>query len=359
MKTHALRKVFHVVVVACVLMLLRENVSDPREKRIRGNHPFLTDSQLAQFRLYDASAAKASVELKAWLSEVGAQPLFAGSWFAKPSEAKICVGIMTARRVNAPVMYLRQIVMALLTRLPVVPNREVYMHIYNVDDKPDDHLEIDNFQAWIPVTNVKAKEPRETRMFKNRYTSQIQESLDYSEIMRDLANRGCKHALLLEDDALPNENWLQQTLEALEQLDNRKNPNWFVVRLYVARWRGWYPIGPPKITSYDQGFNTVAILMNGAHMVRFADSMDAAAIEYLNGGSFFEAKDIYMGQFKWETGLGVESFEPGIFQHTGLYSSRGARDIRRFAWYMGAKNFESEGKPIFFNPGKFEINARL
>jgi hypothetical protein len=354
MKTHRLRKVFHVLMIACVLMLFRENVPGPREKRIRGNHPFLSDLQLAQFRVYDESAAKALTELEVWLNEVGAQPPSPGSWFAKPSEAKVCVGIMTARRVNAPVLYLRQIMMALLTRLRAVPSNDVYMHIYNVDDKPSKHSEIQTFQDWIPVTNIKAKEPRETRMFGARYTSQIQESLDYSDIMRDLAHKGCKHALLLEDDALPNEHWLEQTLEALRQLENRKNQDWFIVRLYVARWRGWYPKGSPKVTSYDQGFNTVAILMNGAHMVRFADSMDAAAMEYLNGGSFFEAKDIYMGKFKSETGLGVESFEPGVFQHTGIYSSRGARNIRSFAWYMGAKNFASDGKPIVFNSDRWD-----
>lgn len=93
--------------------------------------------------------------------------------------------------------------------------------------------------------------------------------------------------------------------------------------------------------------------MNGDHMRKFADDMDTAALAYLNGGSFFEAKDIFMGKFKRDTGLPIESFEPGPFQHTGLYSSRGARNIRNFAWYMASKNFESENKPVLFDPSSW------
>ena len=81
--------------------------------------------------------------------------------------------------------------------------------------------------------------------------------------------------------------------------------------------------------------------MNGMNLKKFADAMDEAANAYLNGGSFFEAKDIYFGVFKRDTGLPIEALEPGPFQHTGIYSSRHLRDTNSFAWYMASRNFES------------------
>jgi hypothetical protein len=38
-------------------------------------------------------------------------------------------------------------------------------------------------------------------------------------ILRDLADKGCPTALLLEDDALPSEHWWEYTKRALEELD--------------------------------------------------------------------------------------------------------------------------------------------
>ncbi len=326
-------------------MMMGENVPSPKEKRIRGDHPFMTDEHLSVFKMYDETAAKAYSEMKEWLESQGDLFLNSGE------EKKLCVGIITARRVNSVVLYLRQIVTALLVRMRV-PNPDVYVHIYNVDDRPEKHTEIDLFRNWFNVTNVKAPKPN---FGSNLFTSQIQESLDYSIIIRDLVTKGCRNALLLEDDALPNENWFEETLNALEFLESRKKySDWFIVKLFVARWRGFYPKPPPRITSYDQGFNTVAVLMNGEHMKKFADEMDEAAFSYLkNTGPFFEAKDIFMGQYKRRTGLPIESLEPGPFQHTGLSSSRGARNIRSFAWYMGSKNFQAENKPIVFDPSRW------
>jgi hypothetical protein len=347
-RPHSLRRVFHAVIVSGLLMLLGENVPSAKEKRIRGDHPFMSDEHLAVFEMYDDTAAKAYGELKEWLNERNDPPLFAQSG----EGTKLCVGIITARRVNSMVLYLRQMMTALLVRT-YIPNPEIYMHIYNVDEKPEKHTEIDFFRKWFNVTNIKSPKPD---FGADRFTSQIQESLDYSIIMRDLLAKGCRNSLLLEDDALPNQHWLEETLDAIEFLDNRKNTEWFVVRLFVARWRGFYPKPPPRITSYDQGFNTVAILMNGAHMKRFADEMDTAVFNYLKGsGPFFEAKDIFMGQFKRSSGLPIESLEPGPFQHTGLSSSRGARNIRSFNWYMGSKNFQAENIPIEFDPKKWGI----
>lgn len=352
MAEHSLRLVVRILVLAALMMLAGEQAPRPRDRRIRGEPPFMTDEHLERFKMYDETAAVAFEQMKIWMTAHNVPvPLFSTT----AEKAKLCVGIITARRVDARVLYLRQIISALLTRMPF-PNRDVYMHVYNVNERPENHEEIDLIKDWFPVTNVKAKKPEHTTEFKKRYTDQIQESFDYAIIIRDMLDKGCPATLLLEDDALPNEHWWEQTLDALAHLKARGN-DWFIVRLYVAHWRGWYPKPPPKITSYDQGFNTVAILMNAAHMRKFADDMDAAALEYLNGGSFFEAKDIYMGKFKWNTGLGIESFEPGPFQHTGLHSSRGARNIRRFAWYMASKNFESESKPIVFDPSKWDEKA--
>ena len=347
MGLHRVRRAVQTLLLAALLMLAGEEAPRPEKRRIRGEPPFMTEKRLELYKMYDESASVAFGEIKKWISDNKVPlPLFASS----AEHVKLCVGIITARRVNAHVRYLRQLIAALITRMPF-PNKDVYMHIYNVDERPDRHAEIDEIRDWFPVTNVKAPKNEEASEFRQRYTDQIQESFDYAIIIRDMVAKGCPAALLLEDDALPNEHWWEQTLDALGQLKAREK-DWFIVRLYVARWRGWYPKPPPKITSYDQGFNTVAILLNGEHMKRFADDMDAAALAYLNGGSFFEAKDIFMGQFKRSTGLSIESFEPGPFQHTGVYSSRGARNIRNFAWYMASKNFESEIKPITFDPSR-------
>ena len=53
------------------------------------------------------------------------------------------------------------------------------------------------------------------------------------------------------------------------------------------------------------------------------------------------------------------SFDPVVFQHTGVYSSVMDREVDEYSvnlWYMSAKDFESEGVPIRFYAGSWTSN---
>ena len=71
---------------------------------------------------------------------------------------------------------------------------------------------------------------------------------------------GCEYPILIEDDALAEENWVESILLAIEQLKTREKPdNWFVIKLFVAR--SFYPqLKAREINSFDPRFNTVHIL---------------------------------------------------------------------------------------------------
>jgi hypothetical protein len=317
---------------------------------------------LQKYFLYASSSEKALMELRSWIAanEVPL-PLFqnrletSGGILGHEEPPKICVAISSARREGSPIKYLVQAVSALLNRMNFAKNRDqVYIHVFNVDNEPSKHQDIDLIRELVPVTNVKG-------VIKGRSFTSIprkyQENLDSFEVMRIVQQIGCQYPIMLEDDALATANWVDQVNLAISQLQERVSDgtDWFVVKLFVARrFYRRYPL-TYGLSSYVQGFNTVAFMMNPKFMPAFADSLSDMvrnAVENSDDSAHFPI-DIYMERFRREEGLLEKSFEPVIFQHTGLYSSLSHQVLDVSSgnhWAFSSKYFDADGKPIVFDP---------
>jgi hypothetical protein len=164
---------------------------------------------------------------------------------------------------------------------------------------------------------------------------------------------------LLEDDALATENWVELVNLLIDQLESRTNEkSWFIVKLYSAR----HSDQPPPITrglnSYDQGFNSVAVMMNPLHAIGFAQVLEQNVQNVVSKKNLNKLAhtDVLMQDFGPNRNLFSGSFDPVVFQHTGVYSSVMNRGLDKDAvelWYMSSKTFESEGVPIRFDPGSW------
>ena len=316
--------------------------------------PEVRQARLAKFHMYANTAHNALEEARAFLSENGVKlPLFKDlSKEVRPKDAlgpRICIGIQTAGRKASPINYLEQTVSALLTRMQL-PDKDVYIHVFNVHNRSEHHKDIDTIADIVPVTSVKGELPQ---TIKVPMVPQFIESHDHREAMRVLDKIGCQYPILIEDDALPQEGWVDQIRDAIDQLENR-GTDWFVVKLYIAR--------APKderqdksyvgLTDFDQGFNGVALMYNRKYMLEYGDSLVFHTREVMAGRlemKLHEFKDTYMHVFK-KAGYPLEAYEPPIFQHTGIYSSVSVRPLDKFPWFMESREFVSEGKPIIFNP---------
>ena len=327
-------------------------------------------SYLKVHYLYDSSAKQALLDLTSWLNHQGKirLPLFENRITVTAStkqspDPKICVSLASKRREGSPIAYLVQAVSALLNRMQWTVHKDiVYIHVFNVDNEPEKHLEVDLVKHLVPVTNLKVPIERNGDF---PIEQDYHESLDNAVILRNLYKIGCQYPILLEDDALATENWVESVLLAIEQLEGRKNSrrDWFVVKLFVAR-----PSYPTPITKgvnpYDPTFNTVAVMISRKFMIHFAEALERTVSEAVanKDDKHHLPKDLLLNRLHAEEGLPLEAFEPVVFQHTGVYSSVGKRELdeaHATSWIMFSEYFESEGKPITFDSKMWETGDTI
>jgi hypothetical protein len=281
---------------------------------------------------YNSSAAEAFDDLKAFVDREQLElPLF-----RSPNSAEICVAVSTARRKNSPINYLKQCLMSLVTRMK--RSDSVYIHVFNVDDMPEEHAQVEEIRKLFPVTNIKAKTATDMER-------KLQEGLDFADQLDVMYSWECPHSVFLEDDALAQEDWVHRVRSAIHEL----RPPWFAARLYVSNPAARFPF--PRITNLDQGYNAVAVLFNRQYLKSFATEIRrAVGTQYKSGNKKdFEAKDVFLSIFGRGANMAPKAFEPPIFQHTGIFSSVVKRSSLRMGSYMQAPNWPSEGVPITFN----------
>ena len=311
-------------------------------------------TRLAKFHMYANTARDALDEMRAFMKENGiAAPIYADLSGKKLKSGKtgprICVGVQTASRQASPINYVEQTVGGLLARM-TLPNDDVYIHVFNVQNLSQVHKDVEAIQDLVPVTRTKGDLPVTIRV---PWKPQFAESHDHREVMRVFKRVGCQYPILIEDDALPQENWLDMVNLAIRQLEER-GTDWFLVKMYVAREE--FNDRPDKsyvgITDYDQTFNGVAMMYNPKYMLKYGDALVHHTREVMAGRlseKFYEFKDTYLNVYKKEHNVKIEAFEPPIFQHTGIYSSVNVRPLEQFPWFMETREFVSQDKPIVFN----------
>jgi len=186
---------------------------------------------MGKFVMYQKSSEEALSQLKKYIESVSLPlPLLDIPALSHPN--RICFGIQTSNRPHSPFKYLLQIVAALLTRMNYRKHKnDVYMHVFNMEAKAGDHRYIHLIKGLLPITHVHAEIP-------SLRGKKAPESADRPIVLRHLLNLGCKNPILIEDDALPEENWVHSVNNAISQL---LNSDWFIINLSPAD-----PIpGPP------------------------------------------------------------------------------------------------------------------
>lgn len=301
---------------------------------------------------YDTSGKTALIDLLTYLYQNKVSlPLFPNRLTTTEPlpKPKICVAIVSARRPKAPFTYLLQDVSALLNRMNYKTYKDqVYIHAFNVDNEPDQHKEFEILESLIPTTRVKA-EIRSTQGFPIQ--THYHENKDNAIIIRHLDTMGCQYPILLEDDAMATNEWVESVLVAIQQLEAHPDP-WFMVRVFTAR--SVYPIIRNRgLNDYVQTFGAVALMLNSKHMVEYASELDKVTDKTVAARKheLHIPKDHVAADYAKNKHLLDWSFEPVIFQHTGMYSSVSDRPVNRGTvsqWFMFSRNFEADRQPITF-----------
>jgi len=302
------------------------------------------------FAMYQQSAVNSLKLLKDIIDKSGhTQTLLSDSTPQSPAE--LCVGILTARRQGSQTAYLTQLVGSLVTRMDL-PQADVSIHVFNVDANPSEHVELKNVPSFISVSNIKAPAPLSRE--QGKLDPKFQEILDYAAVLRKLEAAGCRSSLLLEDDALAGESWKDQVEESLRQVRSQYS-KWLFVRLYAPRDFARVPRGQQRLYNYKT-YSTVAVLFNGKETSRMADEFEKHIEEVLQGKAIFKPKDALLNAYSEGSGFPSLSFEPVVFQHTGIHSTVCKRDLEKgYPLYMSARNFKSEGSPVYLDRSRLHF----
>ena len=305
---------------------------------------------------YDMSGKTALLDLLSYLYTNQIQlPLFedrlASPTVNKPGP-KICVSVVSARRPRSQFTYLLQTISGLLNRMNYKKYKDlVYIHVFNVDNQPSEHKETDITRPLLPTTDLKvpieteADFPVQTHYHENR---------DKAEIIRKMSGIGCEYPIVLADDALATNDWVDSVLLAIKQIESQsKGIEWFMVRLFTAR--SVYPFQKTAgLNDYDQEFGAVALLINPRYTEAFAEELDNVVKRTIKAKNhaLHVPTDHMAERFSRDHGLKVWSFEPVIFQHTGAYSCVTNRPVNAGTvgqWFMSSKRFDADKQPIKFN----------
>jgi hypothetical protein len=324
------------------IILLMGEWLPPSPENLRGTLLWSYDERVETFAMYEESSKKALRDVREYITKMNVKlPLYEdrskASEHGQPAPL-VCVGILTARRIGSERSYLLQLVGSLLARMDLLAPDDFYIHIFNVDKEPEQHTEVYEISDLLPVSIIKLTHA-------SGLNAKQVESLDYAEALRLFGKIGCQNQLMLEDDAFASDKWTSQVREALNQLEGI--PDWFLVRLYTSRSTARTPRGDQQLYFYDPKYGGVACLINGRYTYQFASALEQQVLD----NKELIPKDLYMSVFGSEIELPIMSFEPVVFQHTGLHSTVNKRNLSsHFPPYMCARNFVSENQPVVFCP---------
>jgi hypothetical protein len=334
------------------------------------------ESHLEKYVLYDLSAKQALMDLANFLFETRKSLPLSKNLVDYEIQAgdspNICLGIVTARRPGAPFSYLLQAVSSILNRMNHVvksPNN-IFIHIFNVDNEPDMHSEVDIAKFFLPVTTLKEPVPdAETIPAGVTIDRHINENLDNAAIIRLFHKKDCRIPIIIEDDSIATTNWVDAVLRAAEQISAKvqsrqlSDSSWFMTRLFVAR-QHYPPQKPDGINDYDPMFNTVALYFNRHYMLDAAKELEQSVKDAIAKHEYDQEhpldvkhKDLVIADYARKRGAKMLSYEPVIFQHTGIFSSVSKReqDVESVNnWIMASRLFDADGVPIQFDRNLWE-----
>jgi hypothetical protein len=265
---------------------------------------------------------------------------------------KVCAIVITHSRHQSWFSYLVQTVSGLLNRMNYSKYKDsFYVYVVNVDHNPEAHPELNLIRDLVPVTNVLYKV---TGSFEIPY--KLQENSDYSRMIRMFDKIGCEYPIMVEDDALAQVNWADEVMLGIKEIEekySKKDKQWFATKLFNKR----DSFSKTGINEWPHVYYTVAMMYNAATWLVLADELDAVINKSLKQGWFdyTEAKDYIVDRAARTASGWMLSYDPVIFQHTGLASTLENRDMSDYGATELKKNpryskfFPSDGIPIVFN----------
>jgi hypothetical protein len=278
----------------------------------------------------------ALMEMNVWLkARAITTPLFV------QKSAMFCVGIVSARRKEAALSPVVQTVTGLLTRMDVCKEREdFHFQVFNVDNEPDEHTNLREIEHLMPVTNVKNKKYKAAQRKE-------QETLDYMEVFRRMYKHNtCPYVIILEDDALAEQNWTVRVREIALTLEGKKWSYTYLFTTEAGTERG--------LTDKLPTWSTVAIMYNRDHLLKFADELEKDFLA-TTGMSTFYPKDGVIKNVAKKLDLPAYSHHPSVFDHTGVFSSVQTERTESVMQHkiIEAQLYDSRGVPVEFQPKRW------
>lgn len=124
--------------------------------------------------------------------------------------------------------FLTQVVAALLPQIPLMGS---VFTVYNAEGAT--HNEAMNLSAIVPVVSYMYK----GKVSRNTFSKQKN---DYVHALEWCHKKRAKFSVILEDDALPRQDFVQRLQLIIDHRMSKNNPNWVFLKLYYPeKWQGW------------------------------------------------------------------------------------------------------------------------
>jgi len=154
-------------------------------------------------------------------------------FFNQTGYKKVCLGIISVSRTfnNS---YLTQSVMSLLTRTNLSMQHTLSITIFNVDE--NEHYEANNLSKIVQVVI-----PTFPAINVGKLDVKRKQIADFiATMIYFIKHKNCENYIILEDDALASQNWLDQVLKLHDEIPERVQHNWFTIKLYWDfHYLGW------------------------------------------------------------------------------------------------------------------------
>lgn len=362
------------------------------------------------------SSQRAYGHMTEWLraNNITGRRLFNHNHLKKPLNDAFCVGILSDERDSTRVNYPFQTVVALLTRIRLKHERQVFIDVLDVDTHSTGRRDLLNLTDLVNIVDLRIVDNGGHNVLYKLYPK-LKEARDYANAMNYYARsrRECAHVLLLEDDSLPCVDWYEKIVESLARIGTDQNllclklftafrfydwimhpptvlkivccmVGWFVVSTWVVLRRQpkkrplmmllfglnaallvvWLqstsvdPLGY-GLKRFSLGFNTVAMVYPSGRLALASDYINNHLDNFLSGSlNNFQPKDILLKQLKSNMRLGEYIVEPSVFQHVGFQSSlknghlnlKGIAQIQNRPFQSYSFEKEYSTPPVSFDP---------
>ena len=156
---------------------------------------------------------------------------------------QFCFGLVSTGRKYNP-KYLTQVVARLVPQ--IYKDTSATMIIYNANIPPTINQDAIQLSKFLPVITRSSSPPPPNQRYYDGTASK--ESVDYLYILRQCIKTNARYIIILEDDALPSDDFIEQLHYVIHKLlstSSLSRSTWAFIKLYYPeKWQGW---GNPEV----------------------------------------------------------------------------------------------------------------